>query len=94
MKPVTARVETCIVQDPDCMGDESLLKGDKPEVVQELFVEIQCSDLTPESFFVLIATHRWAVDSREEWIELWDRHIGPHLAAAGATGAPIVYPAQ
>jgi hypothetical protein len=30
-------------------------------------------------YYLVFDTERWAVDDREEWIKLWDKHIEPML---------------
>jgi hypothetical protein len=27
--------------------------------------------------YIVIETERWAIDDREDWIALWDKHIEP-----------------
>ena len=29
--------------------------------------------------YIVIETERWAIDDKEEWIALWDKHIEPML---------------
>jgi hypothetical protein len=29
--------------------------------------------------YIVIGTERWAIDDREEWIKIWDKHIEPLL---------------
>ena len=47
---------------------------------QLMSIELEAEDGDP---YASIKTDRWSVATREEWIRIWDQHIGPRLNEFG-----------
>ena len=46
--------------------------------ITDQYLKVQTIDNCSGSYIV-IETERWAIDEKEEWIALWDKHIEPML---------------
>ena len=46
--------------------------------ISDQYLQVETVDNGSGSYIV-IETERWAIDDKEEWIALWDKHIEPML---------------
>jgi len=53
------------------------------------YLKIQTVDNGAGSYIV-IETERWAIDDKEEWIALWDKHIEPILKEVNKDTTTVV----
>jgi len=66
---ITVEYSKLLSQEEDTSG--------RPNVTDQ-YLKIQTIDNGSGSYIV-IETERWAIDDKEEWIALWDKHIEPML---------------
>ena len=66
---ITVEYSKLLSQEEDTAG--------RPNVTDQ-YLKVQTIDNGSGSY-IAIETERWAIDDREEWIALWDKHIEPML---------------
>ena len=66
---ITVEYSKLLSQEEDTAG--------RPNVTDQ-YLKVQTIDNGSGSYIV-IETERWAIDDKEEWIALWDKHIEPML---------------
>jgi hypothetical protein len=66
---ITVEYSKLLSQEEDTAG--------RPNITDQYF-KVQTVDNGSGSYIV-IETERWAIDDKEEWIALWDKHIEPML---------------
>jgi hypothetical protein len=66
---ITVEYSKLLSQEEDTSG--------RPNVTDQ-YLKVQTVDNGSGSYIV-IETERWAIDDKEEWIALWDKHIEPML---------------
>jgi hypothetical protein len=66
---ITVEYSKLLSQEEDTSG--------RPNITDQ-YLKIQTIDNGSGSYIV-IETERWAIDDKEEWIALWDKHIEPML---------------
>jgi len=66
---ITVEYSKLLSQEEDTSG--------RPNVTDQ-YLKVQTIDNGSGSYIV-IETERWAIDEKEEWIALWDKHIEPML---------------
>ena len=66
---ITVEYSKLLSQEEDTAG--------RPNITDQ-YLKVQTIDNGSGSYIV-IETERWAIDDKEEWIALWDKHIEPML---------------
>ena len=66
---ITVEYSKLLSQEEDTSG--------RPNVTDQ-YLKVQTVDNGSGSYIV-IETERWAIDDKEEWIALWDKHVEPML---------------
>ena len=77
---ITVEYSKLLSQEEDTSG--------RPNVTDQ-YLKIQTIDNGSGSYIV-IETERWAIDDKEEWIALWDKHIEPMLKEVNKDTATVV----
>ena len=55
--------------------------------VTDQYLKVQTVD---NGSYIVIETERWAIDDKEEWIALWDKHIEPMLKEVNKDTTTVV----
>jgi len=77
---ITVEYSKLLSQEEDTSG--------RPNVTDQ-YLKVQTVDNGSGSYIV-IETERWAIDDKEEWIALWDKHIEPMLKEVNKDTTTVV----
>jgi beta-lactamase superfamily II metal-dependent hydrolase len=77
---ITVEYSKLLSQEEDTSG--------RPNVTDQ-YLKVQTIDNGSGSYIV-IETERWAIDDKEEWIALWDKHIEPMLKEVNKDTVTVV----
>jgi len=77
---ITVEYSKLLSQEEDTAG--------RPNITDQ-YLKVQTIDNGSGSYIV-IETERWAIDDKEEWIALWDKHIEPMLKEVNKDTTAVV----
>jgi len=77
---ITVEYSKLLSQEEDTSG--------RPNVTDQ-YLKVQTVDNGAGSYIV-IETERWAIDDKEEWIALWDKHIEPMLKEVNKNTTTVI----